>query len=78
MTLSVAVDLSDGREGLVRTLRPITDTSLRFDFSPDGFDFGGPQHRTAAPGRPHAWTAEAAGARADEAPGPDAHRGESQ
>jgi hypothetical protein len=78
MTLSVAVDLSDGREGLVRTLRPITDTSLRFDFSPDEFDFGGTQHTTVAPGRPHAWTAGAAGARADEAPGPDAHRGESQ
>ena len=78
MTLNVAVDLSDGREGLVRALRPITDTSLKFDLLQDGFDFGGPQHTTAAPERPHAWTAEAAGARADEAPGPDAHRGESQ
>lgn len=78
MTLNVAVDLSDGREGLVRALRPITDTSLKFDLLQDGFDFGGPQHTTAAPGRPHAWTAAAAGARADEAPGPNAHRGESQ
>ena len=78
MTLSVAVDLSDGREGLVRTLRSITDTSFRFDFSPDEFDFGGPQHTTTAPGRPNAWNVAAAGARADEAPEQNSHRGESQ
>ena len=78
MTLNVAVDLSDGREGLGRARRPHTDTTRRFDLLQDGFDFGGPQPTTAAPGRPHAWTAEAAGARADEASGPDAHRGESQ
>ena len=78
MTLSVAVDLSDEREGSCAPFAPsrtlASGSTSRRTESPSA-DL---QHTTAAPEHPHAWTAGAAGARANDAPGPDAHRGQSQ